>query len=182
MATITDTKVAILVYNYFEQAEFTGPLQTLKDAGVTVEVIGAGAQDGQVQGVHGDINLADTFTIDKSLDDANIDDYDALILPGGTINADNLRTLPKAKDWVKAVCASGKPLAAICHAPWVLISSAEVAGKNVTSYPSLQDDLQNAGANWLDQEVVIDENIITSRNPDDVPAFCSAIVSALEAL
>lgn len=178
MADLSDKKVAILVHNYFEQAEFTEPKSALESAGAQVEVIGAGAENGKLQGLN-HIDKADIFDRDKSLDEADIDDYDALVLPGGAVNADNLRMEDKARDWVKSVRGSGKPLAVICHAPWVLASAGVADGARLTSYYTIQDDMRNAGADWVDQEVVVDGNLITSRNPDDIPAFNDALISML---
>jgi len=175
---IHDKKVAILVHNYFEQPEFEQPLQALKDAGAEVHVIAAGDTK-QLQAMQQDTDKSDMFQADLLLVEANPDDYDALILPGGTVNADNLRMVDGAQEWVKGFMGAQKPVAAICHAPWVLISSGVIKGKRLTSYPSLRDDAINAGAEWVDEEVVVDGNLITSRNPDDLPAFCSAIIGSL---
>jgi len=179
MADITGKKVAVLVHNYFEQAEFTGPIDALKGAGATVEVIGAGAEDGKVQGLN-HVEMGNKFDCDKSLDEATYEDYDAIVLPGGAVNADHLRMEDKARDWVKQVCQDGKPLAVICHAPWVLVSAGVAKGRKLTSFFTIQDDMKNAGADWVDEEYVIDGNLITSRNPDDIPAFNQAIISALQ--
>jgi protease I len=177
MAGKQKKRVAILVDNYFEEAEFTGPLQALRDAGVKVDIISTGTST-----LHGmnHAEIADTFIADKSIDDVVIDDYDALVLPGGAMNADNLRMNDKAKLWLKNFMSKGKPVAAICHAPWILASTGLAKGRKLTSYFTIQDDMRNAGALWIDQEVVIDHNLITSRNPDDVPAFSSALTSMLQ--
>lgn len=179
MADLAGKKVAVLVHNYFEQAEFTRPIDALKAAGAEVEVVGAGAEDGKVQGLN-HVEMADTFDRDKSLDEAKYEDYDAIVLPGGAVNADHLRMEDKAREWIKKACEDGKPLAVICHAPWILASAGVAKGKNLTSYYTIQDDMRNAGANWIDEECVIDGNLITSRNPDDIPAFNNALISALE--
>lgn len=178
MADLSGKKVAILVDNYFEEAEFTGPLQALKDAGATVEVIAAEPENGKVQGLN-HIDKGSRFDFDKTLDEATIDDYDALVLPGGAINADQLRMQDKARDWVRKMADAGKPLAVICHAPWVLASAGLAKGRKLTSYFTIQDDMREAGAEWIDQEVVIDGNIITSRQPDDIPAFNNALISMM---
>jgi protease I len=125
--------------------------------------------------------IADTFSADKSIDSVSSDDYDALVLPGGAVNADSLRMNEGARAWIKDFMNKGKPVAAICHAPWLLASTGLAQGRKLTSYFTIQDDMRNAGAQWIDQEVVIDHNLITSRNPDDVPAFSSAITSMLQA-
>lgn len=179
MADLSGKNVAIVVHNYFEQAEFTGPLEALKEAGATVHVIAAGAEDGKVQGLN-HVDMGDKFDVDKSLEEANYEDYHAIVLPGGAVNADNLRMEDKIREWVKQACQDGKPLAAICHAPWVLASAGVIEGKTLTSFFTIQDDIRNAGATWVDEELHTDGNIMTSRNPDDVPAFSSAIISALE--
>lgn len=178
MADLSGKKVAILVDNYFEEAEFTGPLDALKEAGADVEVIAAEPENGKIQGMN-HVDKAGMFPIDKTLEEANIEDYDALVLPGGAINADQLRMQDKARDWVKKITESGKPLAVICHAPWVLASADIAQGRKLTSYFTIQDDMKDAGADWVDQEVVIDGNIITSRKPDDVPAFNKALIGML---
>ena len=173
-----DKTVAILVHNYFEQAEFTEPLKTLKDAGATVHVISASGER-ELQGLN-HVEMADKFQADLLLEDASLEDYDALVLPGGATNADNLRMVQKAREWVQTAIEQGKPLAVICHAPWVLASSGVASGKRLTSYFTIQDDMRNAGAEWVDEEVVTDGNLITSRNPDDLPAFNTALMSALQ--
>jgi protease I len=175
---VSDTKVAIVVHNYFEQAEFTQPLQSLKDAGAEVHVISASGEK-EVQGLN-HVEMADKFQADFLLDEADLAAYDALVLPGGAINADHLRMVPKVRTWVQEYMSDSRPVAAICHAPWVLVSAGVANGKNLTSFFTIQDDMKNAGAVWVDEEVVIDGNLITSRNPDDLPAFCSAIIGALQ--
>lgn len=175
---LADKKVAILVHNYFEQPEFVRPLQALKDAGAEVHVVSASGEK-QLQGLnHAD--KGDSFQADLLLNDADPTAYDALVLPGGAINADHLRMVEGAREWVRGYTEAGKPLAVICHAPWVLASSGVARGRHLTSFFTIQDDLRNAGADWTDEEVVIDGNLITSRNPDDLPAFCSALVGALQ--
>jgi protease I len=180
MADLSGKKVAILVDNYFEEDEFTGPLEALKQAGAKVDVIAAEPEDGQIQAMK-HVDKSKKYPIDKTLAEANIDDYDALVLPGGAINADSLRMQDKARQWAKQVAEQGKPLAAICHAPWLLASAGLARGRKMTSYFTIQDDMRDAGANWVDQEVVVDGNFITSRKPDDVPAFNDALISMLAA-
>ncbi|MDB5170417.1 MAG: intracellular protease, PfpI family [Candidatus Saccharibacteria bacterium] len=177
MADITGKRVAVLVDDYFEQAELTGPVRTLREAGALVDIIAP--DDGEVHGMNHAV-VADTFQTDRSIDDVKTDEYDALVLPGGAINADTLRMNIKARIWVKKFMDDNKPLAVICHAPWVLISAGVADGRKLTSYWTIQDDLRNAGAIWSDQEVVIDGNLITSRQPDDVPAFTQALIAQLE--
>jgi protease I len=179
MADLSGKKVAILVDNYFEEDEFTGPMKALKDSGAVVEVISSNPEDGQVQAMQGDVNKSSKYPIDKTLDEANIEDYDALVLPGGSVNADHLRMQEKARQWVNQMTQAQKPLAAICHAPWLLVSAGLAKGRKLTSFQSLQDDIRNAGGEWVDEEVVVDGNIITSRKPDDLPAFSDALISML---
>ncbi len=178
MADLSGKKVAVLVDNYFEESEFTGPIEALKQAGATVEVVAAEPENGQVQGLN-HIDKGQKFSIDKTLDEANIEDYDALVLPGGAMNADQLRMQDKARQWVKRVTEADKPLAVICHAPWVLVSAGLAKGRKLTSFFTIQDDLRDAGAEWVDEAVVIDGNIITSRQPDDIPAFNDALISMM---
>jgi protease I len=178
MSDLAKKHVAILVDDYFEEAEFTGPLHTLQDAGVQVDIISTGGR--KLHGMN-HAEIADTFSADKSIDSVSSDDYDALVLPGGAVNADSLRMNEGARAWIKDFMNKGKPVAAICHAPWLLASTGLAQGRKLTSYFTIQDDMRNAGAQWIDQEVVIDHNLITSRNPDDVPAFSSAITSMLQA-
>lgn len=180
MADLSGKKVAILVDNYFEEDEFTGPLNALKKAGAKVDIIAAEPENGQIQAMR-HVDKGKMYSIDKTLAEANIDDYDALVLPGGAINSDSLRMQNKARQWVKRIAEQGKPLAAICHAPWLLASAGLAKGRKMTSFFSIQDDMRDAGANWVDQEVVIDGNFITSRKPDDVPAFNDALISMIAA-
>ena len=178
MADISGKKIAIVVDDDFEQAEFTGPRDALKEAGADVTVIST--KGGEIHGMNHD-KIADTFQSDKSIDEVNPDDYDALVLPGGAINADSLRMNKKVQEWANQFLKAGKTVAAICHAPWLLASSGAATGKKMTSWPTIQDDLRNAGAEWDDMEVCVDGNLITSRKPDDVPAFNQQIITALSA-
>jgi protease I len=161
-------KVAILVTDAFEQIELTSPRDALTEAGAQSHIIAP--KGGQVQ-AHQSREKADKFNVDKSLDQANPDDYDAVMLPGGTYNADKLRVDPKAQEFVRRIDEQDKPVAVICHAPWLLVSAGLVKGRTLTSYHSLKDDIRNAGGRWLDMEVVRDRNWVSSRNPDDLPAF-----------
>ncbi len=161
-------KVAILVTDGFEQAEMTEPKKALEQAGAQTHIVSP--KDDQVQGWN-HFDKADFFPVDVPLDDANAGDYDALLLPGGVANPDQLRVNPKAVQFVKSFFEAGKPVAAICHGPWTLIEAGVVKGRTITSWPSLKTDLQNAGASWVDQEVVVDQGLVTSRNPHDIPAF-----------
>jgi protease I len=166
-------KVAILVADGFEQIELTEPKKALEAAGAKTQIVSPASRE--VQGWKHD-EKADKFPVDVPLDKARADDYDALLLPGGVKNPDQLRTQRKAIDFVKGFFAAGKPIAAICHGPWTLIEADAVRGKKMTSWPSLKTDLTNAGAKWVDQEVVTDSGLVTSRKPDDIPAFNKKMV------
>lgn len=179
MANLSGKKVAVLATDYFEESELTEPVKALKEAGATVEIIAP--KDGEIKGLK-HVDPGQAVKVDKTLDEANPADYDALILPGGAVNADNLRTETKARDFViKIMDELAKPTAVICHAPWMLVSSGLARGHKLTSYFTIQDDMRNAGAEWVDQEVVVDGNLITSRNPDDLPAFNDALITKLAA-
>src|SRR5829696_781141 len=166
-------RVAVLATDGVEQIELDQPWQTLVDAGAEPELVSL--QSGTIT-AYDHIDKADTRKVDVALSDADPDEYAALVLPGGVINGDFIRADADAVAFVKAFFDSGKPVAAICHAPWVLAEADVVRGRRMTSWPSLQTDLRNAGANWVDEEVVVDGNLITSRNPDDLDAFNAAIV------
>jgi protease I len=171
-------KVAILATDGFEQVELTKPRKALEQAGAVVDVISP--KSGEIKGWDKQ-DWGDKVKVDRTLDEVEASDYDALVLPGGVINPDHLRTEPKAVSFVKEFAQSGKPVAAICHGPWTLIEAGVVKGKTMTSWPSLKTDLKNAGANWVDKEVVQDGNLITSRKPDDIPAFNKKIIEATTA-
>ena len=169
-------KVAILATDGVEQVELVEPRKALEQAGATVHLVSD--KSGEIQGMnHHD--KGDKLPVDRTLADASASDYDALMLPGGVANPDALRQDAAAVEFVRAFVASGKPVAAICHAGWVLAEAGVVEGRKVTSWPSLQTDLRNAGAEWVDEEVVTDGNLITSRNPGDIPAFNNAVLEAL---
>lgn len=161
-------KVAILVTDGFEQVELFEPRQAFDAAGATTHVISP--KDDEARGWD-KTEWGKSVPVDVKLADAEPDDYAALLLPGGQINPDKLRIEPKAVAFVKAFLAAGKPVAAICHGPWMVIEAGGAKGMKMTSWPSLQTDLKNAGANWVDEEVVVDKNLVTSRKPDDIPAF-----------
>jgi protease I len=161
-------RVAILVDNGFEQVELTQPKQALEQAGAQTSIVSP--QRSQVKGWN-HTDWGDTISVDVQIDQAHAEDYDALVLPGGVMNPDHLRRNEKVQQFVRAFFEAGKPVAAICHAPWTLIDAGVVLGRTLTSYPSLQMDLKNAGANWVDREVVVDKGLVTSRKPDDLPAF-----------
>src|SRR6185295_12061640 len=161
-------KVAILVADGFEQVELTEPRKALEAAGAKTEIVSPA--DGEVQGWNHD-EKADSFNVDMPLKRARSDDYDALLLPGGVRNPDQLRMMTRAVEFVDGFFAARKPVAAICHAPWTLIEADVVKGRRLTSWPALKTDLMNAGAEWVDREVVVDNGLVTSRKPADIPAF-----------
>lgn len=175
---ISGKHIAVLVHDFFEQAEFEEPISALKDAGAEVTVISASNKSKSLTGMD-HAKQGDTFQADLMLEQASSGDYDALVLPGGAINADHLRTVEAAKQWAGDFLDSGKPLAVICHAPWVLVSADAVEGRRLTSYHTIRDDITNAGGEWVNQPVVIDGNLITSRGPDDLPQFNDAIIRML---
>lgn len=169
-------KVAVLVTDGFEQSEMVEPRRALEAAGAECTLVSpkpdkvTGWKDGE---------WGDAFKVDLPLDRANADDFDALLLPGGVMSPDKLRMNPAAVEFVRRFCDTGKPIGAICHGPWTLIEADCIRGLTLTSYPSLRTDLTNAGANWIDQEVVTDNGIVTSRNPDDIPAFNRKLVEEI---
>ncbi|SDL02104.1 type 1 glutamine amidotransferase domain-containing protein [Pseudomonas indica] len=179
MATsLSGKRVALLVTDGFEQAELTGPKEALEKAGAKTEILSSHA--GQVTGWN-HTTPADRFPVDKTFEVARIDDYDAIVLPGGVVNADTIRTDELAVELVKDAARADKPIAVICHGAWLLASADLVDGKTMTSWPSLQDDLRNAGATWVDKEVVVDGKLISSRKPDDIPVFSQKLIEALAA-
>jgi protease I len=167
-------RIAVLVANEgIEQVELAKPWKALEGAGARPELIAPEA--GQAQAMN-HLDKADTFDVDGSVSDADPGDYDALMLPGGVANPDNLRTHPEAVAFVRAFFEAGKPVAAICHAPWTLVEADVVRGRTLTSWPSLQTDIRNAGGQWVDEEVHNDHGLVTSRKPDDLPAFCAKMI------
>ena len=166
--SLNGKKVAILVTDGFEQVEMTEPRKALEGAGAGTDLVSP--KGGKVKGWQ-HTEWGDAFPVDVELSRATADDYDALVLPGGVMNPDKLRQDPKAVAFVRAFVEAGKPIAAICHGPWTLIEAGAVKGREMTSWPSLQTDLRNAGARWVDREVVVDNGLVTSRKPDDIPAF-----------
>jgi protease I len=166
-------RVAILATDGFEQSELTVPQKALSEAGATAEIISL--KSGKIQGMqHHD--KGQKVAVDHTLAEVNPGDYHALVLPGGVANPDALRTDPKAVEFVRSFATTGKPIAAICHGPWTLIEADAVKGRHMTSWPSLKTDLKNAGAEWSDEEVVVDNGLVTSRKPDDLPAFCRKMI------
>ena len=170
---LQNRRVAILATEGFEYVELTKPKQALEEAGAKTQVISP--KEGKIRGWDVD-KWGDEVSVDVPLDTANPDNYDALLLPGGVINPDKLRIIPKAVQFVKAFFKAQKPVASICHGPWMLVEANVVGGRTVTSWPSLKTDIQNAGGKWVDQEVVTDQGLVTSRKPDDIPAFNKKII------
>lgn len=168
MAQAADFRVAVIATDGFEEVELTAPVKTLRDAGAKVDVIAP--HGGSIQAFkHHDKSI--TVPVDRTLDQANPDEYVAVVLPGGALNADEIRRNPALQQFLRAMDQARKPMAVICHAPWELVSAGLARGRTMTSWPSVQDDIRNAGGNWVDREVVVDGNLITSRKPDDLPAF-----------
>ncbi len=175
--TESSKTVAILVAaEGIERVELTEPRKALEDAGFTTHVLSPEA--GVVQ-TFDHLDKAETIAVDREVGQVSVQDYDALLLPGGVANPDALRTDQTAVAFVKDFVSSGKTVAAICHAPWTLVESGVLGGRKLTSWPSLQTDIRNAGGEWVDEQVVVDGNLITSRNPDDIPAFNAALIEAL---
>jgi protease I len=172
---LTGRHVGVLAADGVEEVELVEPRRAVEDAGATTELVSI--QEGEVQAVNKDINLADKYAVDKLVSDASPDDYDALILPGGVANPDHLRMDTAAVNFIKAFVDSGKPVGVICHGPWTLVEAGVVRGRTLTSYPSVRTDIRNAGGTVVDQEVVTDGNLVSSRNPHDLPAFCREIVA-----
>ena len=168
MADLSGKKVAFLATDMVEQVELTEPWKTVEQAGGRPELVSL--EEGEIQGVN-HYEKADKFSVDRTVDEVSVDDYDALVIPGGVGNPDTMRSEENAVRFVREFCESGKPIAAICHAPWMLVEADVVRGRRLTSYWSIQTDVRNAGGDWADQDVVVDGNLVTSRNPDDLPAF-----------
>ncbi len=166
-------KIAILATDGFEEVELTTPLEALEQEGATVEIVAP--KDGEIQGFN-HMAPSQKITVDRILTEAEAGDYDALMLPGGVANPDQLRINEDATSFVRAFARAGKPIGAICHAPWILINAGLAEGRTLTSGPTIRQDLTNAGANVIDQEVVVDNGLVTSRGPKDLPAFCAKIV------
>jgi protease I len=172
-------RIAILVATDFEQAELEEPMEALEEAGATTKIIST--QSGKVTGMKHD-EKKDDFNVDFTLDQVSADEFDAVLLPGGALNADFLRVQPKAQEFVRKMDQNGRPMAIICHAPWLLVSAGLVKGRTMTSYHTIQDDLRNAGASWVDREVVRDRNWVTSRQPSDIPAFNREMIGLFQEL
>jgi protease I len=176
MTKISDARIAILATDGYERSELRSPYAALRDKGAEVEIVSV--KSGEIRSWD-EKDWGDSIAVDRQLSDARIEDYDALVLPGGQINPDLLRLQPEAVAFVRNFVDSGKPVAAICHGPWLLVEADAVRGRDVTSYPSIRTDLVNAGATWHDKEVVVDQGIVTSRKPDDLPAFIDKLVEEI---
>jgi protease I len=177
MPKISEARIAILATDGYERSELREPLAKLRERGAKVEVLSV--KPGEIRSWDkGD--WGDSVQVDRLVGEAGPEDYDALVLPGGQINPDKLRTEEAAVRFVRDFASTGKPLAAICHGPWLLVEAGVAKGRNVTSWPSVRTDLVNAGAKWQDREVVVDQGIVTSRNPGDIPAFVDKIVEEVE--
>ena len=171
-------KVAVLATDGVEQVELVEPIRALREAGAEVHLIAPEA--GEIQGLN-HMEKGDRFPVDRTLAEASPGDYAALVLPGGVANPDTLRTDERAVAFARAFVEADKPVAAICHGPWLLVEAGVLKGRTLTSWPSLQTDIRNAGGDWVDREVAVDQRLITSRNPDDLPAFCDKLVATLTA-
>lgn len=168
MTNLKNMRIAIIAVDGFEEVELTDPKKALEKAGAYADVVSA--QGGKIQGFkHHD--KAGQVKVDRTLEEAKPHEYDALMLPGGALNADSARANPEVRYFIREMDRAGKPIAAICHAPWELISAEVVRGRRLTSWPTIQDDIRNAGGEWTDEEVVVDQNLVTSRGPKDLPAF-----------
>lgn len=174
---LENKKIAFLVANGFEESELAEPKKAFDQEGATTHIISP--EKDTVRAWSGG-DWSSSYNVDVALDAAHPDEYDALVLPGGVINPDKLRLQPKAIEFIKSFAKADKPIAAICHGPWTLIDAGLVKGKTVTSWPSIRLDLENAGANWVDTEVTVDNKLVTSRKPDDIPAFNKALIALLD--
>ena len=177
-ASIKGKRVAFLATDGVEEVEYTEPRKAVEEAGGTAELVSI--KTGEIQAVN-HLDMAGTYAVEKQVKDVDAADYDALVLPGGVANPDFLRMDSDAVRFVRDFVNAGKPVAAICHGPWTLIEAGVVDGRTLTSWPSLRTDLANAGATWVDEQVYIDHNLVTSRKPDDLPAFCEAMLERFAA-
>lgn len=176
MGILDGKRIAILATDGVEQVELTEPRDAVTAEGARTELLSP--QDGKIQAMNGDIEPADTFAVDRTVAAADPADYDGVLLPGGTVNGDKMRVDDDVRAFVRAAFAAGTPVGAICHAPWTLIDAGVVEGRTLTAFPSIRTDLRNAGATVVDEEVVVDDALVTSRDPGDLPAFCTAVVDA----
>jgi protease I len=175
MSKLTDFRVAVLATDGFEESELTEPVRALEAAGARVTIVSLAP--GGIQGVQHDLDKTAKVVVDRTIRDVSAEEFDAVHLPGGTVNADSMRMVPEVQAFLRAMQEAGKPIAAICHAPWELVSAGLVRGRSLTSCHSIQDDIRNAGGNWVDREVVEDGNWVTSRQPGDLPAFNRAMLA-----
>jgi protease I len=173
MGKLDGKRIAFMATDGVEQIELTEPLKAVKNEGAQVDLISL--ENGEFQGFE-HLDKGETFTADKAVADANADDYDGLVLPGGVANPDFLRADKDAVRFVRSFIEAKKPVGAICHGPWTLVEADVIKGRTLTSWPSLQTDIRNAGATWVDEEVHVDQGLVTSRKPDDLPAFCAKVV------
>jgi protease I len=177
--SLEDENVAVFIAPMgTEEVEFTDPKEAVENAGATVDVVGA--ETGEVETVNGDINPGDSYEVEKTFSEVSPEDYSGLVIPGGCVGADQLRANDDAVEFIREYFEEEKPLGVICHAPWTLVEADVVDGRTLTSYPSLQTDIRNAGGEWVDEEVVVDEGLVTSRKPDDLDAFCDKVVEEIE--
>jgi protease I len=172
-ASLQGRRIAFLATDGVEQSELTEPWKAVREAGAETELISL--EPGQIQGFE-HLEKAQTFAVDRTLDEADPEDYDGLVVPGGVANPDRLRMDERAVRFVSEFLGTGKPTGVICHGPWMLVEAGAVRGRRVTSWPSLQTDIRNAGGEWIDEEVVVDRRLVTSRKPDDLPAFCARLI------
>ena len=167
-------KIAIIAAEGVEEVELVKPREAVENAGAETELLSI--DEGEIQSVNGDLNKSETYAVDKLVADASVEDYDGVILPGGVLNPDKLRVEESVIGFLQDFFKTGKPVGVICHGPWTLVEADLVRDRKITSYPSVKTDIVNAGGNWVDEEVVVDEGLVSSRNPDDLPAFCDKIV------
>jgi protease I len=167
-------KIAIIAADGVEEVELVKPREAVEEAGAETALLSI--ETGEIQSMNGDINKSETYSVDGTVADASVDDYDGVILPGGVVNPDKLRVEGDVISFLQEFFATGKPVGVICHGPWTLVEADLVRDRRITSYPSVRTDIVNAGGDWVDEEVVVDEGLVSSRNPDDLPAFCAKIV------
>jgi protease I len=175
MSDLAAFRVAVLATDGFEETELTVPVKALRDAEAQLTIVSL--KPGQIQGVRNDIDKTVKVKVDRTIQDVSAEEFDAVHLPGGTVNADSMRMVPEVQAFLRAMQDAGKPISAICHAPWELVSAGLVRGRTLTSYHTIQDDIRNAGGTWLDREVVEHGNWLTSRQPSDLPAFNRAMIA-----
>jgi protease I len=176
MGSLEGKRVAFLATDGVEQVELTEPLKAVRDAGADTDLVSL--KPGQIQGFN-HLDRADTFSVEQTVSHADAGSYDALVIPGGVANPDRMRTDPAAVKFVRDFYEAGKPIGVICHGPWMLVEADIVRGHTLTAWPSLKTDIRNAGGTWVDEQVVVDQGVVTSRKPDDLPAFCSKLVEEI---